>query len=294
MSDLASPNHGKSWNPRCFPRHKPSNLLGLGSFPFGGSKSRRVGLGAHVLPDGSQTAGGRLPELPGPRASGAAPGVAGGLGPWAPIGRFRFLGAGAVDRLVGVGVWLGFERETKGETSILGGPPRKKRHSDGLDLMLGITSKILFSCSSSSFVVIIIIIITIIIIIIIIIIYAFSQQLKALGSQPRQALGWSGAPLRKVSTRVPPGFHKGSTRFCKTCGVRALKEYRMLLGISPELIYFFAAGGSAAGLRLRVPAAAVPGPLLPALPDGARRAPQERSGRLVVSWWLEGRLRSWG
>ena len=40
----------------------------------------------------------------------------------------------------------------------------------------------------------------------------FPQQLKALGSQPREAPGWSGAALRSGSTRVPPKFHQGSTR----------------------------------------------------------------------------------
>ena len=45
----------------------------------------------------------------------------------------------------------------------------------------------------------------------------FPQQLKALGSLPRQAPGLSGKVLR--------GFHQGSTRFCEGCGVvRALKR----------------------------------------------------------------------
>ena len=44
------------------------------------------------------------------------------------------------------------------------------------------------------------------------------------------------------STRVPRGFHD-STRFCEGCGVvRALKEHRLLLGISPELIWCLHSG----------------------------------------------------
>ena len=37
----------------------------------------------------------------------------------------------------------------------------------------------------------------------------FPQQLKALGSQPRWAPGWSGAALRQGSTRVPRGSAVG-------------------------------------------------------------------------------------
>ena len=40
------------------------------------------------------------------------------------------------------------------------------------------------------------------------------------------------------STRVPPGFHEGSTRFCKDFGGEHEKEHRMLLGISPERVFF--------------------------------------------------------
>ena len=48
----------------------------------------------------------------------------------------------------------------------------------------------------------------------------------------------------KGSTRVPPGFHEGSSRFCEGCGVvRAQKDHRMLLGISPELTFPGEGGG---------------------------------------------------
>ena len=48
----------------------------------------------------------------------------------------------------------------------------------------------------------------------------------------------SGVVRGGPEVKVPPGFHQCSTRFCEGCGVaRALKEHRMLLGISPELIF---------------------------------------------------------
>ena len=48
--------------------------------------------------------------------------------------------------------------------------------------------------------------------------------------------GGPDARFHDSSTRVPQGFHEGSTRFCEG-GVVREKEHRMLLGISPELIF---------------------------------------------------------
>ena len=58
---------------------------------------------------------------------------------------------------------------------------------------------------------------------------------------------WGLSPdrLRGGSTRVPPGFHEGSTRFCEGCGV-VRAQHRMLLGISPALIYLFCVSGTPA------------------------------------------------
>ena len=61
-------------------------------------------------------------------------------------------------------------------------------------------------------------------------------------AQVGSAVVWGGPEVRfhEGSTRVPPGFHEGSMRFCEGCGVvRALKSAPLLLGISPELTFFF-------------------------------------------------------
>ena len=79
------------------------------------------------------------------------------------------------------------------------------------------------------------------------------QQLKALGvsAQIGSAVvqgdhevsfhqGSTRVPpgFHQGSTRVPPGFHQGSARVAGWCEHQ--KEHRMLLGISPEFIFFLA------------------------------------------------------